>query len=104
MLAKPRAKRLVALDFVAVLGEQILGGLRRRPAGVTLLGEDAPEQSTHQRTPGDDADAVVERGRDDLLLHVTLDEVVKALLADQPEEVTSSRCLLGLRDRPAGEV
>jgi hypothetical protein len=46
----------------------------------------------------------VHRSGDHLFLDVTLSQVVQALLADQAEEVPCARNLLGLRDRPAGEV
>src|SRR5580658_2650445 len=104
MLAQLFAERLVALDLCAVCGEQLLRLLRRRTTTGLLFREDAPQQPLHQRAPRDDADAVVLRRGDDLLLDMALDEVVQALLAHEPQEVAAASGLLRLRDRPARKV
>src|SRR5580658_6450411 len=98
MLAQFRAERLVSLDLCAVCGEQLLRLLRRRTTTGLLFREDAPQEPLHQRAPRDDADAVVLRCRDDLLLDMALDEVVQALLAHEPEEMPGVGGLLRLRD------
>ena len=85
------AERLVALDLSRCSASSFwVASDADRPVS-RCLREDAAEQPAHQRAPRDDADAVVPRRGDHLLLDVALDEVVQALLADEPEEVPGSR-------------
>jgi hypothetical protein len=89
-----------------VLGERVGRPALRRPAGGSFLqlADRAREQAAVQRRPRDDPDAVLDGGRYDLKLHVAGQQVVDALLADEPEEVAAVRRLLRRGQVPAGEV
>ena len=88
------------------------GGRRACPAPCSMpassLGhfavEHAGEQPAPQRAPRDHAHPVVLARREHLELDRPLGEVVDALLGHEPEEMTSLRGLVRLRDIPAGEV
>ncbi len=68
------------------------------------LPQHAAQQSAVQRGPREHGHPVPQTGRNDLEFDVPGDEVVDALLRDDPEEIPARGVLLGLRDVPAGEI
>jgi hypothetical protein len=97
---------LVAFDRLPVPFQRVSRPALAGPgAGALALFAQRPaEQSTVQRRPRNDAEAVVDRGRHHFQLDVTGHQVVDALLADQAEEVAAGGRLLCRGQVPAGEV
>src|SRR5205823_304132 len=71
------AQVLVGLHLVVVALHELLRATFRAPFALGLLAEDPAQESAVQRTPGDDAETVVLRGRDDLELDLASREVVE---------------------------
>ena len=87
-----------------MLAQEILCALRGRAPLVARFAQDAAEQATPQRAPGDDAEPVMLGRGQHLLLDAAVNEVVQTLLTDQTEQLTGPRALLRLRDVPPGVV
>src|ERR1700749_3679602 len=91
LLADLLAQVLVRLDLLTAALECLLRPARQAPAPFALLLEHSAEQAAVQRGPGDDADAIGDRGGQHLKLDVAGHQVVDGLLADEAEEVTCRR-------------
>src|SRR5690606_15406057 len=85
--APPGEQVLVALDLLAGpgVGQRVRGPPRgaARAAALLLLADRAAQQAPVERGPGDDAQSVLLRGRDDVHLGAAFGQVVQALLTDQ---------------------
>src|ERR1700689_924955 len=104
LLADLIAQVLVRLDLLAAALDPFARSPAQATAPFALLLEHPAEQPAVQRRPRNDTHAVGDGSGQDLKLDVAGHQVVDGLLADQAEEVTGRRHVVGLRDMPAGEV
>jgi len=66
--------------------------------------QNTSEQSTGERTPGNNAKAISLAGGEHLEFNCTRVEVVETLFRDKPEEMTIACALVRTRDMPASKV
>src|SRR6202042_3557816 len=87
LLADLIAQALVRLDFLAVALDRLPRPACQAAAPFSLLLEHSAEHAALQRRPGNHADSVVDRGRQNLELDLAGHQVVDGLLADQAKEI-----------------
>src|SRR5690606_34064091 len=97
------AQILVTFDLRVMLFDTLLHVRTCAAARLDLL-QHATQQTTTQRTPGDDAHAIIFAGGDYFQFDGAFIQAVFALLADQPHEVALFGGFVGFGDVPAGEV